>query len=173
MLLLLVSSAPLCQDFVPFQSLYFQFSIDQYGFLKHEFLNVKCDDGCLYQLPSRPAIFHCLAPDSEGAFAGTFIFLLLASILRCLLALKTTHEHRWLDQARKRRYVLVANKGTEASKIEGDPNAKNGCLITAQGVEENVKAVDTNGKEFLPFRLSVDVPRAAVVTIITGVAYLL
>ena len=113
-------------------------------------------------------------PDSEGAFAGTCIFLLLlASILRCLLALRTTLEHRWLDQTRKRRYVLVANKGTEAGKIEGDPNAKNGCLITAQGVEENVKVVDAMGKEFLPFRLSVDVPRAAIVTIIAGVAYLL
>jgi hypothetical protein len=68
---------------------------------------------------------------------------------------------------------MVRGKVTEAGKIEDDSNAKNGCLITTHGVEENVKVVYANAREVMPFRLSVDVPRAALLMIISGVAYLL
>jgi len=56
--------------------------------------------------------------------------------------------------------------------IDQDPDAKTGSLITVNGVEENVKVVQAKGG-FMPFRLSVDVPRAAVVTVIAAVTYLL
>jgi hypothetical protein len=62
---------------------------------------------------------------------------------------------------------------TEARKIEDDPDGKTGCLITAHGIEENVKVVYTNARQVMPFRLSMDVPRAALVLVISGVAYLL
>lgn len=114
------------------------------------------------------------APNSAGAYAGTCIFLvLLASILRGLAALKAVLEQRWLAKARCRRYVVVKGKGTEAGKIDSDPAAKTGALITTNGVEENVKIIRADTRGAVPFRLSVDVPRAGLTTVIAGVAYLL
>lgn len=113
-------------------------------------------------------------PSSAGAYAGTCIFLIvLATTSRCLFALKAVLEQRWLAQARCRRYVLVKGKGTEAGKIDADPAAKTGALISANGVEENVKIVRSDASGAVPFRLSVDVPRAGLVVVITGIAYLL
>jgi hypothetical protein len=113
-------------------------------------------------------------PNSAGSYAGTCIFLIiLASILRCLLAFRSFVEHRWLAQARNRRYVAVKGKTTEAGKFDSDPNAKEASLITAQGVEEPVKVVRAYPRGVIPFRLSVDVPRAAIVFVIAGVYYLL
>jgi hypothetical protein len=78
-----------------------------------------------------------------------------------------------MSQARNRRYVIVKGKMTEAGKIETDPDAKAASLITAQGVEEPVKVVRAYARGAVPFRLSVDVPRAAIVFVIYGVSYLL
>jgi hypothetical protein len=69
--------------------------------------------------------------------------------------------------------VTVKGKTTEAGKIESDPNAKEASLITAQGVEESVEAVRAYPRTVIPFRLSVDVPRAAIIFVIAGVYYLL
>lgn len=69
--------------------------------------------------------------------------------------------------------MLVKGKGTEAEKIEADPTAKIGALLTTNGVEETVKIVRSDARGAVPFRLSVDVPRAGLVMVITGVAYLL
>ena len=111
---------------------------------------------------------------SEGSYAGTCIFLVaLAFILRSLFAIKAVAEHKWLAKSRDRRYILVKGNGTEAGKIEADVDAKTGSLLTAQGVEENVKVVRNASRPVMPFRLSVDVPRALLVLVITGVSYLL
>jgi hypothetical protein len=113
-------------------------------------------------------------PNSAGSYAGTCIFLIvLASILRGLIAGKSIVEQRWLAQARNRRYVVVKGKTTEAGRIDRDPDAKEASLITAQGVEEPVKVVRAHQRGAVPFRLSVDVPRAAIVFVIAGVSYLL
>lgn len=113
-------------------------------------------------------------PNSAGAYAGTCIFLIiLASTLRCLFALKAVLEQRWLAKARNRRYIVVKGKGTEAGKIDSDPATKTGALITTHGVEENVKIVRSDTRGAVPFRLSIDVPRAILVTAIAAVAYLL
>lgn len=113
-------------------------------------------------------------PNSAGSYAGTCIFLIiLGSILRCLLAFRSFVEQRWQAQARNRRYVAVKGKTTEAGKIENDPNPKEASLITAQGVEEPVEAVRAYPRVVVPFRLSVDVPRATIVLVIAGVSYLL
>ena len=113
-------------------------------------------------------------PSSNGGYAGTCIFLvLLAMTLRLLFAAKTLCEVRWTTQARNRRFVLVKGRATEAGRIDQDPDAKTGSLMTAQGVEESVKVVQANAKGVTPFRLSVDVPRAILTTIIVGVSYLL
>ena len=113
-------------------------------------------------------------PTTAGGYAGTCIFLIiLGSIFRSLFAAKAILEQRWLAQARNRRYVLVKGKSTEAGRIDSDPDAKTASLITARGVEESVKVVRTNARGAAPFRLSVDVPRAALVMVIAGVGYLL
>jgi hypothetical protein len=113
-------------------------------------------------------------PTSAGSYAGTCVFLIvLASILRGLVAFKAIVEQKWIAQARNRRYVFVKGKTTEAGKIDKDPDAKTASLITAQGVEESVKVVRAYARGALPFRLSVDVSRAAIVTVIAGVTYLL
>lgn len=113
-------------------------------------------------------------PNSAGAYAGTCIFLIiLASILRSLVALKAALERKWLARARNHRYVLVKGMTTESGKIEYEPEGKNGCLLTAQGIEENVRVVSNTSRRSQPFRLSVDIPRAVVVVAISGVGYLL
>ncbi len=133
---------------------------------RHNSIFINSQDTPLYSLN--------WVPSSAGGYAGTCIFLIiLASSLRCLVAFKTVLEQRWLAQARCRRYVVVKGRGTEAEKIESDPAAKAGALITTNGVEENVKIVQSDVKGAVPFRLSIDIPRAGLVTVTTGVAYLL
>jgi Ctr copper transporter family len=123
---------------------------------------------------STPLYSASWTPNSAGSYAGTCIFLIiLASILRGLIAFKSIVEQRWLTQARNRRYVVVKGKTTEAGKIDKGPDAKAASLITAQGVEEPVKVVRAYARSAVPFRLSVDVPRAAIVFVIAGVSYLL
>lgn len=113
-------------------------------------------------------------PSSTGAYAGTCIFLiLLAIMLRALFAAKSLLEQRWAAQARNRRFVVVKGQQPASERIESDPDAKIGSFVSANGVEERVKYVQTHGHRALPFRLSVDVPRAGLVTVMAGVSYLL
>ncbi|EXJ80211.1 hypothetical protein A1O1_08353 [Capronia coronata CBS 617.96] len=121
-----------------------------------------------------PLFSNSWKPSSEGDYAGTCIFLvLLAMILRLLFAAKAVCEQRWASAARKRRYVRIKGRETEAGRIDSDPDAKTGSLVTAQGIEENVKVVQARTGGVVPFRLSIDIPRAILTTIITGVSYLL
>ena len=121
-----------------------------------------------------PLYANSWTPESGGAYAGTCIFLLvLAMIFRSLLALKTILEFRWSASARQRRFVLIKGRSTEAGRIDQDLDAKSGSLVTAQGVEENVKVVQAQSKHVLPFRFSVDLPRAILVTVLVAVSYLL
>lgn len=121
-----------------------------------------------------PLFANSWTPSSEGGYAGTCIFLLiLAMILRLLFAAKAICEQRWTAAVLKRRYVLVKGRETEAGRIDQDPDAKTGSLITAQGVEENVKVVQAKTGGVVPFRLSIDIPRAIMTTVIAGVSYLL
>jgi CRISPR/Cas system-associated endonuclease Cas1 len=113
-------------------------------------------------------------PTSDGGYAGTCIFLvILGSTLRLLFAAKSLLEQRWANQARNRRYILVKGRQPEAERIQDDPDAKDQALLTAQGVEERVRVVRAPGNSKVPFRLSVDVPRAFLTMVIAGVAYLL
>lgn len=113
-------------------------------------------------------------PSSTAGYAGTCIFLLLlATITRALFAGKVILEHKWRSQAFQRRYVSVQDRDTEGSRIDANPDAKTGSLVTARGVEEKVKVVQAHGREVIPFRLSVDVPRAFMVLLIAGASYLL
>lgn len=121
-----------------------------------------------------PLYSSAWTPSSTGQYAGTCIFLVLLAItLRGLLAAKHILEIRWSAQARDRRYVVVQGRTPESGNIENDPDAKEGSLITAQGVEERVKVVRSVKQQVIPFRLSVDLPRAGMTVVIVGVGYLL
>ena len=135
-------------------------------------------------MPSMPMVFTnahntplysaSWTPDSPGTYAGTCMFLIvIASCLRGLFALKSVIEQKWASRARNRRYVVVRGRTTEAGRIDVDPDAKMASLITAQGVEEPVKVVQAYDRGAIPFRLSVDVPRAAITVVIVGTSYLL
>ena len=123
---------------------------------------------------STPLYSNSWTPNSTGQYAGTCIFLILLAVtFRSLLAAKHTLELRWSALARNRRYVVVAGRTPESGRIESDPDAKEGSLVTAQGVEERVKVVQATKQPAIPFRLSVDVPRALLTFVIVGVGYLL
>ena len=112
-------------------------------------------------------------PTSTGSYAGTCIFLIsLAAILRCLFAGKHLLERRWSEQALARRYIRVRGSPTEAEKIDANKDGNYGTLMTAKGVEEHVKVVTNRVRPLMPWRLSVDLPRALYVTLTAGVGYL-
>ena len=113
-------------------------------------------------------------PTSTGPYAGTCIFLIiLATAFRCLLAGKHILEHRWMDKELNRRYVVVQGVPQEAERIEADKESKKGFLVTERGVEEHVKVVRRHTRTVVPWRFTVDLPRAAYVTVMGGVGYLL
>jgi len=114
-------------------------------------------------------------PNSTGTYAATCIFLIvLAALLRVLLAAKQWQEIRWLDQEVNRRYVVVNGKGSLAENLSRDSLAKQGNLVLSEnGVEENVVVVKKHTSGPRPWRLSVDPVRAVIDTVIAGVGYLL
>ncbi|KAI1910096.1 hypothetical protein LOZ12_004229 [Ophidiomyces ophidiicola] len=114
-------------------------------------------------------------PKTGGTYAATCIFLvLLAMIGRGLIAVKAALDQRWLNQARQRRFVVVAGQSPQAERAYSDPDAKIMTLLSENGVEEKVKVVTrTAGPPVMPWRFSVDLPRAAFVTLMAGVGYLM
>lgn len=89
-------------------------------------------------------------------------------------------EQRWLSAARARRYVVVAGQTTpplaaDTERSSGDTDDfKTGTLISANGVEEKIRVVrSAAGPPVMPWRFSVDLFRAALLTVIVGVGYLL
>ncbi|KAK8140573.1 hypothetical protein PG984_000639 [Apiospora sp. TS-2023a] len=112
-------------------------------------------------------------PQSVGGYAATCIFLIvLGTLLRGLLALKSIQEARWLDKEFKRRYVAVQGKLPMAERVSADSLAKN-MTLSENGVEENVMVVKKVTSHARPWRLSVDPIRAVIDTVIAGVGYLL
>ncbi|KAJ5203758.1 uncharacterized protein N7498_004637 [Penicillium cinerascens] len=121
-----------------------------------------------------PLFSSAWAPSSSGAYAGTCIFLIVLAIIdRCLIAFKATMERQWLATHLKRRYIAISGTTTEAGRINSDPDAKIASLVTAQGVEESVKIVHSVSEGPIPWRFSVDLPRALLFLCIAGVSYLL
>lgn len=108
-------------------------------------------------------------PSTAGQYAGTCIFLiLLAILLRAIFTAKTFLEARATKNALNRRYVVVAGE----KSIADDANSVTG-ILTTNGVEENVKIVSAPASHIQPWRFGVDLPRAFLVMVATGVGYLL
>lgn len=123
---------------------------------------------------STPFLSSNWAPGTQGAYAGTCIFLIvLGALFRILVAGKHVIEQHWHDQESKRRYVAVRGIPTEAERIDSDVGGKNATLISEKGVEEHVKVVKRTSRAVTPFRISVDGPRAVYTLVLTGVGYLL
>ncbi|KAF2741116.1 Ctr copper transporter-like protein [Polyplosphaeria fusca] len=120
-----------------------------------------------------PLYSESWTPSSAGAYAGTCIFLiLLAVVLRALFTAKSYLEARAIETALKRRYVVVADQTSAAEKVAGDGSSTTG-ILTTNGVQENVRMLQAPTKHVQPFRFSVDLPRAGLMTVIAGVGYLL
>ncbi|KAJ5887516.1 Ctr copper transporter [Penicillium taxi] len=122
-----------------------------------------------------PLFSSAWAPSTSGSYAGTCIFLIVLAIIdRGLIAFKATLERHWLSAHLHRRYIAINGKNTEAGRIDSDSDSlKTASLVTAQGVEETVKLVQRVSHGPIPWRFSVDLPRAALFTLIIGVSYLL
>ncbi|OJJ46061.1 hypothetical protein ASPZODRAFT_152292 [Penicilliopsis zonata CBS 506.65] len=104
-------------------------------------------------------------PSSSGSYAGTCIFLLLLSVLlRCLFAFKAVCERRWRVRRRRRRFIAIAG---EQSQLQSQPD-------DAKIADESVRVLASRpGSVPVPWRLSVDLPRALIFLCISGVSYLL
>jgi len=101
-------------------------------------------------------------PSSTGHYAGTCIFLiLLGTIFQSLVAMRATQEAKWLEAERKRRY----NMGSGLKK-KSDDDSK-------EPISTENTVLDVPAKKVRPWRISTDVPRALMDTIIAGVGYLL
>ncbi|OJD35294.1 ctr copper transporter [Diplodia corticola] len=121
-----------------------------------------------------PLFTNAFTPTTTGQYAGICIFLIvLAAVFRGLFAAKQKLEERWLAQALQRRYIVVADKQPAAERIESDDDSRT-AVLTANGVEERVSVAHRLGSGSVqPWRFGVDLPRAAVVTVIVGVGYML
>lgn len=120
-----------------------------------------------------PLYSQSWTPASAGAYAGTCIFLIILAItLRALFTAKSYLDAKALESALKRRYVVVADQQMVTDKAINDANSVTG-ILSSNGVEENVRIVSAPVKHTQPWRFSVDLPRAALVTVAAGVGYLL
>lgn len=121
-----------------------------------------------------PLYAESWTPSSIGAYAATCIFLVLLAVsFRSLMAAKAVLGQRWAAMARNRKFVVVKGQQPRSEQIEMDPSSKVGSFVSANGIEERVKYVQADGRRALPFRLTIDLPRALLVTVISGVGYLL
>jgi copper transporter 1 len=122
---------------------------------------------------STPLYSDTWAPANVGQYAGTCIFLIvLAIILRAVFTLKALLDAKAIEAALKRRYVVVAGEKALVDKIADDAHSMTG-ILTTNGVQEDVRIVSSPVKHIQPFRFSVDLPRALLMTTATGIGYLL
>ena len=120
-----------------------------------------------------PLYSQSWTPSSAGAYAGTCIFLILLAItLRALFTAKSFLDARALSSALKRRYVVVEGQQTVGDIASNDASSTTG-ILTANGVQENVRIVEAPAKHTQPWRFGVDLPRAAIMTVAAAVGYLL
>jgi copper transporter 1 len=112
-------------------------------------------------------------PQNAGQYAGTCIFLIILAItLRAIFAAKSLLEIKALEGALRRRYIVVAGEKTISDRASNDGDSVTG-ILTTNGLQEDVRVVSAPVRHTQPFRFSVDIPRALLMTIATAVGYLL
>jgi len=118
-----------------------------------------------------PLFAESWTPQTAGQYAGTCIFLIfLAIALRAIFTAKTFLEMKALESALKRRYVVVAGEKTVTNL--NDSNSMTG-ILTTNGVQEDVRIASAPVQHVQPWRFSVDLPRAFLLTLASAVGYLL
>jgi copper transporter 1 len=120
-----------------------------------------------------PLYSQSWTPQNAGQYAGTCIFLIfLAITLRAIFTAKSFLEMKALEGALKRRYVVVAGEKMVNERAANDGDSMTG-ILTTNGVQEDVRIVSAPVKHVQPWRFTVDLPRAFLMTIATAVGYLL
>lgn len=119
-------------------------------------------------------------PSNAGEYAGTCIFLIVLAIIACMLnAYRHILEAKWHDRDVSRRYIKVADPNERDPEKDGDSPATDGLresTLTVGGVKEQVRVITSPrkaGVHVKPWRFSVDLPRACVFAVQSGVGYLL
>ena len=103
-------------------------------------------------------------PSGDGNYAGTCVFLIvLALIYRGLYAVKSSAERSWEKRTRQSRFGRTGNEPTSGLPAEKD-------VAREQYAFQPLERPRNVG---YPWRISVDVPRALLVTVMAGVGYLL
>ena len=125
-----------------------------------------------------PLYSNAWTPSTVGQYAGTCIFLITLAVISRLLAMyRYKKQDDWHAAAINRRYIVVSDQDGQPESTLGEKvrQTGEGGVLTARGKEENVKIVATKalGSQNKPWRLSVDLPRAAMLMVHAGVGYLL
>ncbi|KAH7392566.1 Ctr copper transporter-like protein [Pyrenochaeta sp. MPI-SDFR-AT-0127] len=120
-----------------------------------------------------PLYSETWTPQNAGQYAGTCIFLIVLAItLRAIFTAKSFLEAKAMASALKRRYVVVAGQKTIADQGLNDGSSMTG-ILTTNGMQEDVRVVSAPAKHTQPWRFSVDLPRALLMTVAAAVGYLL
>ncbi|MCJ1485407.1 hypothetical protein MMC06_005581 [Schaereria dolodes] len=123
---------------------------------------------------STPLFSASWVPMSTGSYAGTCIFLIiLAVIFRGLFAGKHILEHDWSEKERIRRFIVVRGRSAEEEHTGPASSQKDRTLIGERILKDGGNPGRGQTRNMTPWRLSVDLPRAAFLTVIVGVGYLL
>ncbi|KAL2040912.1 hypothetical protein N7G274_006370 [Stereocaulon virgatum] len=102
-------------------------------------------------------------PSSTAQYAGTCIFLIALSVIfRSLFALRRRQERKWAHAELKRHPVFVDAR-----------NKKSDGVTSRDSSPDSTTPVRSQRTMTRPWRISTDVPRAILDTIIAGVGYLL
>lgn len=117
------------------------------------------------------------SPTSPSTYAATCLFLiLLALALRLLYAVHANLESIWLRRARSLREIVVAGEDA-AEGVSAVRSQEKQLDARSDGPgDETTRLMREQlgkGRRVQPWRLSVDLPRACLVTVMAGVGYLL
>ncbi|KAF2131058.1 Ctr copper transporter-like protein [Dothidotthia symphoricarpi CBS 119687] len=120
-----------------------------------------------------PLYSESWTPKTAGQYAGTCIFLIfLAITLRAIFTAKFLLDAKALESALKRKYVVVAGQKSMEEQALSDASSMTG-ILTTNGIQENVRIIQAPVSHTQPWRFSVDLPRALLMTVAAGVGYLL
>jgi len=120
-----------------------------------------------------PLYTESWTPQTAGQYAGTCIFLIVLAItLRAIFTAKSFLDAKALEGALKRRYVVVVGEKAISDRASSDGDSVTG-ILTTNGVQEDVRVISAPVKHTQPWRFSVDLPRALLMTVASAVGYLL
>lgn len=129
---------------------------------------------------STPLYSTAWTPSSVSSYAGTCIFLIVVAVIARLLLLgRQQLEITWRDRHAHPKRILSPEKSiadeqqsNDGSSTEADQEG----VLPARDADQRVRILlhgRGNGSKTIPWRFSVDLPRACLFTVQVGVSYLL